>query len=182
MDKKNIESYLTFLLKGEMFAVSVNKVLEIIETGEEHTISYLPKAAKSISGVVNFRGNVIPVIDTRIKFDLQSFQEKEKFVVIVLNLLINDREQMVGAMADKVVDVIEIDQAEIKSVPEVGQGYNSEFIHGVVHRNNKFIMLLNLEEAIGTEAITKLRLDKNEDITMTNQTKPSEAINNIELS
>ena len=180
MNKNSIESYLTFLLQGEMFAISVHKVLEIIETGEEHAISHLPKAPKSISGVVNFRGNVIPVIDTRIKFDLQSFKDKEKFVVIVLNLIINDREHMVGAMADKVVDVIEIDQTEIKPVPEVGEGYNSEFIHGVVHRDNKFIMLLNLEEAISTEAIAKLHLNENETSTTKAQTESVDSVENVE--
>ncbi len=159
MEAKNTESYLLFRLQDELFAVSVHKVLEIIETGEEHTITHLPKAPECISGVVNFRGNVIPVVNTRLKFDLDDYLEDEKFVVIVLNLELNKQEHIVGAKSDKVVDVIEIKEEDIKPVPEVGQGYNSEYIRGVVHRNNNFIMLLDLEAAIGSDDIVRLKTD-----------------------
>ncbi len=156
INKKTVESYLTFRLKGELFAVSVHKVLEIIEVGEEHTITNLPKAPETIAGVVNFRGNVIPVVDTRMKFDLDTYEEGEKFVIMILNLKLNNGEHMVGAMSDKVVDVIEIDEKTIKPVPEVGQGYNSDYIRGVIHRDGQFIMLLNLEAAMSTEDVVNL--------------------------
>jgi purine-binding chemotaxis protein CheW len=157
MDNKTLESYLTFKLEGELFAISVHKVLEIIETGDEHNITHLPKAPEAISGVVNFRGNVIPVVDTRMKFDLPTYEEKQKFVIMVLNLTLNNNEHFVGAMADKVVDVIEINEQEIKPVPEVGQGYNSEYIRGVIHREGQFIMLLDLDRAMGTDEIVHLK-------------------------
>jgi len=133
--------------------------LEIIETGDEHAVTPLPKAPPAISGVVNFRGNVIPVIDTRMKFDLVPYTNQDKFVVMILNLKINNDNHMVGAKADKVVDVIEIEEHEIRSVPDVGQGYNSDYIRGVIHRNNKFIMLLNLETALSSDEIVQLKSD-----------------------
>lgn len=154
-----VNSFLTFLLEGETFAITVKKVLEVIETGEEHTITHLPKAPPAICGVVNFRGNVIPVIDTRIKFDLTPYKENDRFVIIVLNLIINGNEHTVGAMADKVVDVVEISEEMVKPIPEVGKGYNSDYIDGVVHRDNTFVMLLNLEAAIGTTDIVNLNVD-----------------------
>jgi len=157
MDKKQVESYLTFRLQSELFAVSVHKVLEIIETGDEHAITVLPKASEAIAGVVNFRGNVIPVIDTRMKFDMSPYCSTDKFVVVVLHLLINNNEHIVGAKVDKVVDVLEIADDEIRPVPEVAQGYNSDFIQGVIHRDKTFIMLLNLEAAIGTDEIIALK-------------------------
>ncbi len=157
MDTKSKESYLLFRLHEELFAVSVHKVLEIIETGEEHSITNLPKAPESISGVVNFRGNVIPVVNTRLKFDLEDYKEGEKFVVIVMSLNINNQEQIIGAQSDKVVDVIEIVEEEIKPVPEVSQSYNSDYIQGVIHRNGKFIMLLNLEDVMATQEIIELK-------------------------
>ncbi len=157
MDAQSKESYLLFRLQEELFAVSVHKVLEIIETGEEHSITHLPKAPESITGVVNFRGNVIPVVNTRIKFDLEDYNENEKFVIIVLSLKINNQEQTIGAQSDKVVDVIEIVENEIKPVPEVSQSYNSDYINGVIHRNGKFIMLLNLENVMATQEIIELK-------------------------
>lgn len=163
MEQQNTESYLAFRLQDELFAVSVHKVLEIIETSEEHSITPLPKASESIAGVVNFRGNVIPVVDTRMKFDFPNYTNEDKFVVIVLSLIINNNEHVVGAKADKVVDVLEISNAEIKPIPEVGQGYNSDFIEGVVHRDNHFIMLLNLDAAMGTEEIIQLKKEEAEE-------------------
>lgn len=156
MKENVINSYLTFLLQGELFAVSVKKVLEIIETDEEHSITLLPKAPPAIKGVVNFRGDVIPVVDTRMKFDLTPYNDDDRFVIIVLNLTINDKEHLVGTMADKVVDVVEIDENAVKPVPEVGQGYDSNYINGVVHRDGNFVMLLNLEAALGSNEIVSL--------------------------
>ena len=66
-------------------------------------------------------------------------------------------------MIKDVIDVIEVDPKEIKPVPEVGKGYNSEYINGVIHRDNTFIMLLNLENAIGTDAIVHLHIDEQKD-------------------
>ncbi len=162
MTKKTTESFLTFRLKDELFAISVHKVLEIIEIGEEHAITHLPKAPEAISGVVNYRGNVIPVVDTRLKFDLESYLPEEKYVIMILNLKFNNKEHYVGAMADKVIDVIEVSEAEIKPVPDVGQGYNSKFIRGVIYRNNSFVMLLNLEAAMSTDEIISLTDDTSE--------------------
>jgi purine-binding chemotaxis protein CheW len=157
MEVKKSESYLLFRLQEELFAISVHKVLEIIETGEEHSITHLPKAPPCVNGVVNFRGNVIPVVNTRLKFDLEDYTNTEKFVVMVLSLQMNNQELYIGAMSDKVVDVIEISEKDIKPVPEVGKGYNANYIKGVLHHNNRFIMLLNIEAAIGTDEIVKLK-------------------------
>ncbi|MBK3519677.1 chemotaxis protein CheW [Carboxylicivirga marina] len=151
------QSFLTFQLANELFAISVHKVLEIIETDEEHNITPLPKAPPTVSGVINFRGNVIPVIDTRMKFDMPFYQEGERFVVMVLNLQIGDTKHLVGCKTDKVVDVIEIDMDKVEDVPAIAKGYNSEYIDGVVNRNERFIMLLNLEEAIGSDDIVSLK-------------------------
>ncbi len=157
MDHLKPESFLLFRLQQELFAISVHKVLEIIETGEENKITHLPKAPSSISGVVNFRGDVVPVVNTRLKFDLDNYKDDEKFVVIILKLIINNEPHIIGAMSDKVVDVIEISESEIKSVPEVGKGYNAEFINGVIHRDNQFVMLINMEAAIVNEEIISLK-------------------------
>lgn len=158
-----MKSYLTFRLKGELFAIGVEQVLEIIETSEDHSITSLPKAPDAIEGVVNFRGNVIPVVNTRQKFDLATYEEGERFVIMVLNLNLNGNEQIVGAMSDKVVDVIEIEAAEIQAVPEVGKGYDSEYVSGVVYRNNEFVMVLDIEAAIDADEIIHLKKEDEEE-------------------
>ncbi|MBK3516886.1 chemotaxis protein CheW [Carboxylicivirga marina] len=152
-------SFLTFMLDGELFAIGVHKVLEIIETGADHSVTNLPKAPDTIEGVVNFRGNVIPIVNSRLKFDMATYGCDDKFVIMVLKLMLNNTEQIVGAMADKVVDVIEIDEKEIQPVPEVGKGLNSDFITGVLHRNNQFITLLDFEKAISSDEIIQLKTE-----------------------
>ncbi|MBK3519671.1 chemotaxis protein CheW [Carboxylicivirga marina] len=163
MTDKQLNSYLTFRLKGELFAIGVEKVLEIIETTEDHTITNLPKAPDAVEGVVNFRGNVIPVVNTRQKFDLENYQEQERFVVMVLNLTLGGEEHIVGAMSDKVVDVIEIVEKEIQPVPEVGKGYNSDYVSGVVYRKGEFVMVLDIEAAIESDEIIQLREEEVEE-------------------
>lgn len=157
MEKKGNNSYLTFRLANELFAVNVSVVMEIVETDEDHRITYLPKAPQAVAGVVNFRGNVIPVIDTRMKFDLEPYKEGDKHVIMVLNLKINGEDNFVGTLADKVVDVVEISKEDIEDVPKIGQGYNSEYIMGIVHYKNDFVMLLNLEAALSEDAIISIK-------------------------
>lgn len=156
MKKKTNNSFLTFILNNEFFALGVEKVLEIIETSDENTLTNLPKAPESVEGVANFRGNVIPIVNTRLKFDMPAYASNERFVIMVLQLNIGGVQQIIGTMADKVVDVIEIQEKDIQAVPEVGQGVNSDYIQGVVHRQDKFIMLLDLESAIQSDEIIRL--------------------------
>lgn len=153
-------SFLTFRLNGELFAIGVESVLEIIETTEEESITPLPKAPTAVEGVVNFRGNVIPIVNTRLKFDMDTYADTDKFVIMVLNLTLDGEEQTIGAMADKVVDVIEIEDKDVQPVPEVGQGINSEFIQGVVHRDSQFVMLLDFEKAINSDDIIQLKTEE----------------------
>ncbi|TRX71639.1 chemotaxis protein CheW [Carboxylicivirga sp. M1479] len=153
-------SFLTFQLNNELFALGVEQVLEIIEASQDQKITHLPKAGHTIEGVVNFRGNVIPVINTRLKFDMDTYGADDKFVIMVLNLTMNGTEQTIGALADKVVDVIELEEKDVQSVPEVGQGINSEFIQGVVYRNDRFIMLLDMEKAISNDDIIQLKSEE----------------------
>ncbi|MBK3516893.1 chemotaxis protein CheW [Carboxylicivirga marina] len=173
MKDKQLKSYLTFRLKGELFAIGVDKVLEIIETSEDHSVTNLPKAPDAVEGVVNFRGNVIPVINMRQKFDLANYEEQERFVIMVLNLTLSDEDQIIGAMSDKVVDVIEIAETEIQPVPEVGKGYNSDYVSGVVYRHEEFVMVLDVEAAIDTDEIIQLKQE--EEVVETEEDKASEA-------
>ena len=95
--------------------------------------------------------------DTRKKFDLEPRQAKEKSVIMVFNIPYHETEHIVGAMADKVVDVIEINPSEIRNVPEVGKGIDSHYIEGVLNRNGQFIMLLNIKAVINKDDIIDLK-------------------------
>jgi purine-binding chemotaxis protein CheW len=140
---KTKQTLLTFLLGQEYFAVHVTKVLEVLE---KQNITKVPQTPAHILGIINFRGEILPVIDTRQKFNLPAFEEDDKHFVIVFDLSTDSHKLIVAATADAVKDVIEILPDEIKPVPEMGIGYDSRYISGVVRQNNDFIMLLDIDK------------------------------------
>lgn len=142
-EDRHKSSYLSFRLDKEVFAVSVHKVLEVLEIQK---ITEVPRTPDYMRGVINFRGEILPVIDTRVKFNLPPAQETNKTVIIVLDLIIKDKQMMIGALADGVKDVIEIAAEEIKPVPEMGSHYNTEFLNGMFKADDDFIMILDIEK------------------------------------
>jgi purine-binding chemotaxis protein CheW len=137
------QTFLTFLLGREYFAVNVAKVLEVLE--RQH-ITTIPQAPEQILGIINFRGDILPVVDTRLKFNLPSQNSEDKNFVIVYDISTEGNKFVIAATADSVKDVIEIADSEIKPVPEMGISYNTRYIIGAVRRDNSFIMLLDIEK------------------------------------
>jgi len=150
MDK---EVFLSFKLGKELFAVSVRKVLEVLE---KQPFTEVPETPDFIRGVINFRGEIVPVADTRVKFKLPPLGEKEKFVIIIMELQFNEETILIGTTADAVRDVIEIADEEIKVVPNMGSHINPEFISGMVQRDEKFIMILNVDKVFSSQEINNL--------------------------
>jgi purine-binding chemotaxis protein CheW len=136
-------TYLTFVLGKEYFAVCVDEVLEVLQ---HQQITSVPKTPDHILGIINFRGDILPVVDTRIKFNLSTQDESKRSIIIVFDIAGDDQRVQIAATADAVKDVIEIDKDEIKPVPEMGISYNSKFISGAIRRNDAFIMMLNIDK------------------------------------
>ena len=139
---ETLNSFLTFRLGDELFAANVGKVLEILEIPK---ITKVPRSPVFMRGVANLRGNVLPVIDTRLKFGLPSTADTINSCVLVLSVALEDRLITLGAIVDGVQEVLEISADSIQSVPLVGARYKTEFIDGMVKWNDQFIMLLNLD-------------------------------------
>ena len=137
------QTFLTFLLGQENFAVDVRKVLEVLE--KQH-ITKVPQTPEHILGILNFRGDILPVIDTRHKFNLTSTDIEEKNFVIVFDISSESNKIIIAATADAVKDVIEISDDEIKPVPEMGIRYNVKYISGAIRRDEEFILLLDIDK------------------------------------
>ena len=136
-------TYLTFVLGKEYFAVCVDEVLEVLQ---HQQITSVPKTPDHILGIINFRGDILPVVDTRIKFNLSTQDENQRSIIIVFDIAGEDQRIQIAATADAVKDVIEVEPDEIKPVPEMGISYNAKFISGAIRRNDTFIMMLNIEK------------------------------------
>lgn len=157
--KKN--TFLSFRVGKETFAVSVLKVLEVLE---KQYITDVPNVPDYIEGVINFRGKIIPVMDTRLKFNLPKREVEQKYVVIVFDLDISNKKMVIGAMADSVHDVISFEENQILAVPEMGFNYNSEFILGMLKNNNSFTMILDIDKLFSAVDVELLKPEVLENI------------------
>jgi purine-binding chemotaxis protein CheW len=149
-----INSYLTFKLGDEIFGANVSKVLNILEMTK---ITKVPKSPPYMKGVINLRGSVLPLIDTKIKFDMGETVSTPNTCILVLDIDINGDPVHVGALVDSVQEVIEIDEAQIMPPPTIGSKYKSEFIEGMAKINSEFIMLLNMDLIFSTSELSLLR-------------------------
>lgn len=162
---QTIESFLSFQLEDETFAVNVHKVLEVLE--KQH-ITKVPNAPHYIKGVINFRGEVIPVIESRDKFNMSPRVNNDKIVIIVLDVKKKGNNIMVAAIADQVRDVLEIKPDQIAEVPEMGSNYNTEFITGMVKVDDGFMMILDIDKIFSEEEINLLNVSNLEESTENN--------------
>ena len=157
----SLQSYLTFRLAEEHFAVNVLKVIEILEVPK---ITTVPKSPDFMIGVINLRGNVLPVIDTRIKFGMEKTSITVNTCIVVMNLDVEGEELMLGAMVDAVDEVLDIFDEHIKGSPSIGTQYNPEFIEGVARINEEFIMILNIGKVFSTNDVIELKDLKKEKV------------------
>jgi len=142
---QNIDSSATFLsfqLGRELFALNVAKVLTILEM---KPITKVPNSPNYLRGVINLRGNVLPVVDMRIKFGMEATEFTTNTCIIVINVGIEDESVQLGILVDSVDSVIDIKNSEIEESPTIGTKYKVEFIQGMYRLQDGFIMLLNID-------------------------------------
>ncbi len=147
------QQYLTFLLGGEMFAVAILNVKEIIEFGSMTTIPMMPSF---IRGVINLRGAVVPVIDLSCRFGNSPSQVARRTCIVIIEMQEGDQKHDIGVMVDAVSEVLEISPAEIEPPPAFGARIRADFINGMGKINGKFVIILNVGKVLSTEEISLL--------------------------
>ncbi|MDQ6761243.1 MAG: chemotaxis protein CheW [Bacteroidota bacterium] len=150
------ESYLTFKLDEELFAINVSKVLEILEV---KPITKIPKSPSFMKGVINLRGNILPVIDTRNKFCMPQEDFTIDTCIIVLNINSANESLLVGAIVDSVQKVIDIPEEAIQPSLSMGAIYREDFINGIGKIDEDFIMILNIDKVFSAEEIAVMEVE-----------------------
>ncbi len=145
-----VTSYLSFQLGNEMFAADVGKVLEILEL---RPITKVPRSPEYMRGVINLRGNVLPVLDTRIKFGMEVKEDTIDTCIVVLNVLMEGEPLTLGALVDSVEEVLELGEGDIEPPPSIGSKFNPEYLHGMVKRDENFIMVLNIDKVFSVDEL-----------------------------
>lgn len=149
-----IQTYLSFRLGTEVFAINVSKVLNILEM---KPITKVPKSPEYMKGVINLRGSVLPVIDLRLKFGMPENKVTVDTNIIVLNIRKESEEIMLGILIDAVKEVLEFKTEEIAPSPSIGTKYNSGFIEGMWRTDENFIMILNIDKVFSVDEIIDFR-------------------------
>ena len=147
------QQYLTFTLGGEMFALAILNVKEIIEFG---TVTEIPMMPAFIRGVINLRGAVVPVIDLSCRFGGQTTQVGRRTCIVIVELLQDDQQYDIGVMVDAVSEVLEIGRADIEPPPAFGARIRTDFIAGMGKVNGKFVIILNIARVLSVEEIALL--------------------------
>lgn len=154
---ETIQSFLSFKLGDELFAIHVMKIMEILEVPK---ITRVPHAPDFLKGVINLRGAVLPVIDGRIKFGMTSIEFSVNTCILVLKVTIKNDDIMVGALVDSVLEVFEIESSVIQSSPSIGTKYKADFIQGMIKENDRFIMLLNIDNVFSSNELETITESK----------------------
>jgi purine-binding chemotaxis protein CheW len=151
--KKEVNQYLTFRLGDEEYAIDVSNIREILEYSK---ITKIPCTHEYMQGVINLRGNVVPVINFHLKFGMDQTEHTVDTCIIVMEVKINNDLIFLGAIADSVEEVIELDHTQIEPAPEIGTKLNREFIKGIGKRNDKFIIIIDIDEAFSEEELDEV--------------------------
>jgi purine-binding chemotaxis protein CheW len=159
MEASNANQYLTFTLDEEQYAISVAKVREVLEYTK---ITKLPRTADFMKGIINLRGAGVPVIDLRLKFGLPETSVTKDTSIIVMDVEGKDGDVVVGALADAVHEVVDIEDEDIEPAPRFGTRLAAEFIKGVGKKDDLFIIILDIDLIFNAEEITFLAAGKAE--------------------
>ncbi len=149
-EKKAIETFLSFTLEEEVFAINVSKVINILEM---KPITRVPRTPQFLKGVINLRGTVLPVIDLRLKFGLPEKEATVDTSIIVLNIEKDGEAVLLGILVDAVKEVLEFKTDEIAPSPSIGTKYDSGFIQGMWRIEESFIMVLDIDKVFSIEEI-----------------------------
>jgi purine-binding chemotaxis protein CheW len=156
MEQKNEEhtkSYLTFKLGEEEFGAHVSQVLNILDMTK---VTEVPKSPEYMKGVINLRGTVLPIIDTRIKFRMTETEYTTNTCIIVMDLELDGEPVNIGAIVDEVVSVVDIEESQVEPPPSIGNKYKSEFITGMAKIEERFVMLLDMHNVLNDQEINDL--------------------------
>ena len=142
--------YLTFKLDEEIFALDVAKVREILEFT---SITKVPQTPGFMRGVINLRGSVVPVIDMRLKFAMSPTEQTINTCIIVVEVQMEDETIVLGALADSVQEVVELEPEQIEAAPHIGTRLNTDFIRGMGKLDNRFIMILDIDKVFSSDEL-----------------------------
>jgi purine-binding chemotaxis protein CheW len=110
-----------------------------------------------MAGVINLRGSVVPVVDLRLCFEMSKTESTRNTCIVVVEVLLDNESTVIGALADSVEEVIDLDPDQIEPAPRIGTRIRTEFIKGMGKRDSQFIMILDIDRVFSAEELAVVR-------------------------
>lgn len=140
-NKGELLRWVTFKLDREIYGVNVMQVREVLRYTD---IAPVPGAPSYVLGIINLRGNVVTVIDTRMRFGLSTAEVTENSRIMI----IESEKQVIGILVDSVAEVVDLNTADIDDTPNVGTEESAKFIRGVCNKDDELLILIDLNKLL----------------------------------
>jgi len=147
------KQYLTFRIGHEHYGFELSQTREIIEYSG---ITEVPLMPNFLRGVINLRGEVVPVIDLAVRLGRKPIEVQKRTCIIVVELNNNEQNHVLGLLADAVSEVIEMDEDNIEDAPSFGANIRAEFIQGIAKRDDEFVVLLDANNTLSIRELAHL--------------------------
>ncbi|HMW46902.1 MAG TPA: chemotaxis protein CheW [Cellvibrionaceae bacterium] len=147
------KQFLTFRIGNEQYGLELAQTREIIEYGG---ITSVPLMPNFLRGVINLRGEVVPVIDLAVRLGRKPVEVQKRTCIIVIELNNNEQNHVLGLLADAVSEVIEIDDDNIEDAPSFGANIRADFIQGIAKRDDEFVVLLDANNTLSIRELAHL--------------------------
>lgn len=148
---ESTNQYLTFTLGDEVFALDIASVREVLEYT---TITKVPRTPEAIRGVINLRGRAVPVVDVRLKFGMPETERTVNTCIIIVEVRLGGEETVLGALADSVKEVMDIEPKDIEPAPRMGTSIRADFIQGIGKQGDDFIILLDIDRVFTEDELS----------------------------
>ena len=148
--------HLTFNLGGEVYGLPILKVQEIISLMK---VTKIPRTPTFVLGVVNLRGKVIPIVNMRLKFGLDTVHDTERTCIILVQIAYNSQTITIGILVDEVREVLNLPTEQISRTPPMGASVDTEFIMGMGRLEDTVVMLLDLDKAFSSEELSAIETE-----------------------
>ena len=142
--------YLTYRLAEETYAMDIGKVREVLDFT---AITPVPRTPEFMRGVINLRGSVVPVVDLRIRFGMPRTEKTVDTCVIIMEVALDGATAVLGALADSVQEVLDLEAGQIEPPPRIGSRLHTEFITGIGKHSDRFIILLDIDKLFSSDEL-----------------------------
>lgn len=153
----NVMQCLTFVLNREVYGINILNIREIVEYGY---VTRVPMMPDFVAGVINLRGNVVPVIDLALRFSDTPSQRTKRTSIVILGVDYEDEKLEVGITVDEVNEVLDISAGDIEPAPEFGTKIRTDFIRGMGKINNQLLVILDIKNVLSVAELSAVHVNQ----------------------